>query len=433
VKPKDSRNCSGASPPRAAAQNAEKKQGSATASSPLPVLASVTCKIPKKTQQAVDFSFSFLCFRSASLSPFRIGSSTDRFFSFLFLLLCFRWSAVWPRGPPAARLLSGLAGGDGEEICCRPRPLELLWRWERWLTVLRRRYQRGRPVYGSGDDGDGSVGAAAADGGWICNRSVERDDRSWLFFGRYCWRNHQRRGCWGGSFGWRSCGMITAVEQERKGQIYSSCGGRWRSVWERRGLMELKRQRGVLGSVLLAGKGKEDGERCAGWVGKRLFWDRVLFSREGATAWADQRQGRGLCDGLLAVEGKKLGRLRWVGGGCLGSDGFRFRVCFVSPFFFKIAPPLKNECSLVFIGKVLLGFQTSPSTFPFLLFSSFFVNFYFSYFLYFWKRANINIDSMRKINDFKNDAWKVERVPNVFENFNSFWDDAKNAKNDTNV
>jgi hypothetical protein len=103
------------------------------------------------------------------------------------------------------------------------------------------------------------------------------------------------------------------------------------------------------------------------------------------------------------------------------------------PFFSKLPPTLKNQCSLVFIGKVLLGFQTSPSTFPFLLFSSFFVNFDFSYFLYFWKRANINIDSMRKINDFKNDAWKVERVPNVFENFNSFWDDAKNAKNDTNV
>jgi hypothetical protein len=27
---------------------------------------------------------------------------------------------------------------------------------------------------------------------------------------------------------------------------------------------------------------------------------------------------------------------------------------------------------------------------------------------------------MWKINDFKNDAWKVERVPNVFENLNSF-------------
>jgi len=32
---------------RAAAQNAGKKQGSATASSPLPVLAGVTCKTPK--------------------------------------------------------------------------------------------------------------------------------------------------------------------------------------------------------------------------------------------------------------------------------------------------------------------------------------------------------------------------------------------------
>ena len=40
---------------------------------------------------------------------------------------------------------------------------------------------------------------------------------------------------------------------------------------------------------------------------------------------------------------------------------------------------------------------------------------------------------MRKINDFKNNALKVERVPNVFENLNFFWDDAKNAKNDANV
>jgi len=27
---------------------------------------------------------------------------------------------------------------------------------------------------------------------------------------------------------------------------------------------------------------------------------------------------------------------------------------------------------------------------------------------------------MRKINDFKNDAWKVERVQKTFENLNSF-------------
>jgi hypothetical protein len=38
---------------------------------------------------------------------------------------------------------------------------------------------------------------------------------------------------------------------------------------------------------------------------------------------------------------------------------------------------------MVFIGKVLLGFQTSPSTFPFLLFFSFFVNFDFLIFCIF--------------------------------------------------
>jgi hypothetical protein len=34
--------------------------------------------------------------------------------------------------------------------------------------------------------------------------------------------------------------------------------------------------------------------------------------------------------------------------------------------------------------------------------------------------SNINIDSMRKINDFKNNVLKVERVPKIFENLNSF-------------
>ena len=37
---------------------------------------------------------------------------------------------------------------------------------------------------------------------------------------------------------------------------------------------------------------------------------------------------------------------------------------------------------------------------------------------------------MRKINDFKNDVWKVERVRNFFENLNSFLDD---VENDTNI
>jgi 3-methyladenine DNA glycosylase Tag len=40
---------------------------------------------------------------------------------------------------------------------------------------------------------------------------------------------------------------------------------------------------------------------------------------------------------------------------------------------------------------------------------------------------------MRKINAFKNDAWKVERVQKTFENLNSFLDDVENAKNDANI
>jgi len=42
------------------------------------------------------------------------------------------------------------------------------------------------------------------------------------------------------------------------------------------------------------------------------------------------------------------------------------------------------------------------------------------FFFVFFENEQINIDSMRKINDFKNNTLKVERVPNVFENLNSF-------------
>ena len=62
---------------------------------------------------------------------------------------------------------------------------------------------------------------------------------------------------------------------------------------------------------------------------------------------------------------------------------------------------------------MLLGLKLGPSTF-------FFVNFDFSFFFYFLKTSNINIDSMRKINNFKNNALKVERVPKIFENLNFF-------------
>jgi len=52
--------------------------------------------------------------------------------------------------------------------------------------------------------------------------------------------------------------------------------------------------------------------------------------------------------------------------------GFFFFFC-VAFSYLQNCPPLQNQCSMVFIGKILLGFQISPSTFPFLLFSSFFL------------------------------------------------------------
>jgi hypothetical protein len=46
--------------------------------------------------------------------------------------------------------------------------------------------------------------------------------------------------------------------------------------------------------------------------------------------------------------------------------------------------------------------------------------------------SNINVDSIRKINYFKNDTEKVERVQKTFENLNYF-ETAENAKNDANI
>jgi len=85
------------------------------------------------------------------------------------------------------------------------------------------------------------------------------------------------------------------------------------------------------------------------------------------------------------------------------------------PFLIAKLPPSCLSCGPVFIGKMLHESQNWS-----LYFLSFFVNLIFLNSLYFLKTSNINVDSMKKINDFKNNALKVERVPNVFENLNSF-------------
>ena len=85
-----------------------------------------------------------------------------------------------------------------------------------------------------------------------------------------------------------------------------------------------------------------------------------------------------------------------------------------SLMFPKLTPPCLS-CEPVFIGKMLHGSQNWSLNFLF-----FFVNLIFLNFFVFLKTSNINVDSMKKINNFKNNALKVERVPNVVENLNSF-------------
>ena len=87
----------------------------------------------------------------------------------------------------------------------------------------------------------------------------------------------------------------------------------------------------------------------------------------------------------------------------------------------------KNNREFSNILLEILGLLHGPST------SYFFVNFDFSYFFcIFLKMSNINVDSIRKINYFKNDTEKVERVQKTFENLNYF-ETAENAKNDANI
>jgi hypothetical protein len=40
---------------------------------------------------------------------------------------------------------------------------------------------------------------------------------------------------------------------------------------------------------------------------------------------------------------------------------------------------------------------------------------FLNFFVFFLKTSNINVNSMKKINNFKNNALKVERVPNVLK------------------
>ena len=111
--------------------------------------------------------------------------------------------------------------------------------------------------------------------------------------------------------------------------------------------------------------------------------------------------------------------------GSLQVQGFSF----VPPAHFSVPLPLPKNFTppLSFLlqhGIYRKNFarfsnQSLNFSFPF-LFLFFFVNFDISYFLVFLKASNINVNSIRKIGDRKIYALKVKRVPNTFENLNSF-------------
>jgi len=166
------------------------------------------------------------------------------------------------------------------------------------------------------------------------------------------------------------------------------------------------------GDALLGGKGEEDGgngvERAAVWGGccgeggEDQWWvegkmraglgrlarlkGKICGNRAALVCFGrDDRRMK--CQGVLGSVLKTTTKDPGDSGFFLCSSGGRlvpwleikdrFSLGFLvfSHYFAKFSPPLKIQCNMVFIGKVLLGFQTSPSTFPFLLFSFFFCKF----------------------------------------------------------
>ena len=78
-----------------------------------------------------------------------------------------------------------------------------------------------------------------------------------------------------------------------------------------------------------------------------------------------------------------------------------------------VASPSNIQNSLYIRQNIVWALKLIPQL-------SFFFKFDFLLFFVFLKTSNINVDSMRKINNFKINASKVERVRKTFENLNSF-------------
>ena len=114
---------------------------------------------------------------------------------------------------------------------------------------------------------------------------------------------------------------------------------------------------------------------------------------------------------------EKKGIAEREGSKSLARGSGRFRVkkkkCLGFLFFFFVLS-LQYSKFPMHRQKNCLGLKIDSSTFFFCKI------WFFLIFLYFLETSNSTSTQMRKINDFKINALKVERVPNVFENLNSF-------------
>jgi hypothetical protein len=101
-----------------------------------------------------------------------------------------------------------------------------------------------------------------------------------------------------------------------------------------------------------------------------------------------------------------------VSGGCSRVREKKSSAFFRVFSFFVLPPPkLQNyPLPLVLSFEPIFIVKCCPAqnwSFNFFFFYKFW---FFLFFLVFFKTSNINVDSRKKIKDFKNNAWKVKRV-----------------------
>jgi hypothetical protein len=163
-----------------------------------------------------------------------------------------------------------------------------------------------------------------------------------------------------------------------------------------------------------------------------VFGDGFVFQGSGGLekmigngVWKWSGGAADLCEQGKGVFRPPLFSLNFFTGAVIGCPGREekevwvlgflwFRVFCGFSLFCKIVPSsLWVLKAIIYRQNVAWASKFGPSTF-------FFVNFDFSYFFFFfWKRA-ISTSTQWGKSMIKNNALKVERVPNIFENLNSF-------------